>query len=214
MRGIATGANEFFFLTKEQVKILDIPLHYFKRTVGRTRDINSDTLTIYDMDALDSIGRPTFLLTIEDPFEDLPQSLQRYIQQGIEAGLPQRALIGLRKPWYKTEKRVIPELLFAYLGRRNTRFIHNTAQVLPLHCLHCVYTHSKEPQQIKKIWQVLNHPDTLASLGYISKSYGSGALKVEPQNLKRLSIPEYLVDAYDIHPQKKFATHELFTSHD
>lgn len=210
MRGIATGANEFFFLTKEQITKLDIPPRFFKRTVGRTRDISHDTLTMPDMDTLDNIGRPTFLLSVEESFEDLPPPLQRYIQQGVEAGLPQRALIGLRKPWYRTEKRAIPELLFAYLGRRNIRFIRNTAQVLPLHCLHCVYTYSKDPQQIENLWKVFNHPDTLALLGYVSKSYGAGALKVEPQNLKKLPIPEHLVSIYNLQPKNFSPTHDLF----
>jgi methylase of polypeptide subunit release factors len=203
MRGIATGANEFFFLSNRQIEALDIPMQFFRRTVGRTRDIAGDTITLKDLDELDAAGRPTFLLTIEQPFETLPISLQKYLQYGIELGLTNRSLIRTRKPWYKMEKRVIPEILFAYLGRRNTRFIKNQADVIPLHCLHCVNTYSKDPYQINSLWYILNHPDTLSALNTVSKSYGSGALKAEPRNLAKLPIPEHLVEMYGLIPKSR-----------
>jgi adenine-specific DNA-methyltransferase len=161
------------------------------------------------MARLNEIGRPTLLLSVEKPLELLPGSVRHYLQMGGELGLPQRALIRQRKPWYKQEKRAVPELLFAYLGRRSTRFIKNEASVLPLHCLHCVYTHSKNPQQIHALWQALNHPDTLANLHFVSKSYGSGALKAEPQNLAQLPIPDHIVEKFGLLPQAASASKQM-----
>jgi hypothetical protein len=100
-------------------------------------------------------------------------------------------------------------MLFAYLGRRSTRFIKNEAGVVPLHCLHCVYTHSKNPQQIHALWQALNHPDTLANLPFVSKSYGSGALKAEPQNLAKLPIPDHLIEKFRLLPRYRVADEQL-----
>ncbi len=198
MRGVATGANEFFFLTRQQAKDLQIPEEFLKLTVGRTRDVTSGTLTQADMRKLDESSRPTLLLSIDKPFAELPRQVIAYLEKGIESGVSERVLVGLRNPWYKAEKRAIPEMLFAYLGRRNLRFIKNDAGVIPLHCLHCVYTRSKAETQIENLWQVLNHPDTLANLQFVSKSYGSGALKAEPQKLKNLAIPDYLIEKYKL----------------
>lgn len=201
MRGIATGATEFFFLTEEQIKANGLSFDFFLRSVGRTRDVQSDQLTLADLEALEKSGRPTWLLSIGQPYDTLPAAMKTYLQKGLELGFPERALIKPRNPWYKTEKRAIPEMLFAYLGRRNTRFIKNEAGVVPLHCLHCVYTYSKASKQVENLWKVLNHPDTLANLSYVSKSYGSGALKAEPQNLKNLSLPEHLVKHFGLIPK-------------
>ncbi|GAB4494634.1 MAG: N-6 DNA methylase [Saprospiraceae bacterium] len=203
MRGIATGANEFFFLNEAQIAELGLPREYFKRTIGRTRDVESDILTEKHLQELDKNGRPTLLLSIDESFDSLPAALRFYLKKGEEWGLPERALIRQRKPWYKQEKRAVPELLFAYLGRRSTRFIKNEAGVVPLHCLHCVYTHSKNPQQIHALWQALNHSDTLSNLHFVSKSYGSGALKAEPQNLAKLPIPEHIVEKFGLLPKYK-----------
>lgn len=209
MRGIATGANEFFFLTSQQVSDLELPRRYFKKAIGRTRDVSGAVLTENDLEILDQSGRPTWLLALEEPFESLPKKIQSYLNSGEGLGLPKRALIGQRKPWYKQEKRPVPEMLFAYLGRRSTRFILNEAKIVPLHCLHCVYTYEKNSRQVKALWQALNHPDTLANLQFVSKSYGSGALKAEPQNLAKLPIPDHIVEKFGLLPRQTHSDKQM-----
>ncbi len=213
MRGIATGANHFFFLTKEQVDALQIPEQYLKRAVGRTRDVKGDAITNTILEALNEGKRPTYLLSIgKEKSTVLPQSLQEYLQEGEGQGLPQKSLIRQRNPWYKMEQRVVPPLLFAYLGRRNTRFIKNEAQVLPLTGFLCVYPHKKEATHINKLWKMLNHQDTIQNLRLVGKSYGSGAIKVEPSGLKKLPIPEHLVEQFqlEITPQTVNGQLKLF----
>jgi hypothetical protein len=149
-----------------------------------------------DLERLENKGRPTYLLNVSEPFDSLPDALKEYILFGEKNKLHSRALVSSRKPWYKTEKRDAPELLFAYLGRRNSRFILNTAGVVPLHCLHCVYLRS--PHRADKIHAVLNHPSVLENLKYVAKSYGSGALKVEPQSLARPEIPVEIAESLHV----------------
>ena len=197
MRGIATGSNEFFFLTAQQVKELGIPKEFLKRAVGRTKDVVESILTIKDVEELDIENRPTYLLSING-HDILPKVILKYLRVGEKMGLPSRSLIQQRKPWYKMEKRAVPPLLFAYLGRRNTRFIKNQAGVLPLTGFLCVYPIYDDKEFIEKLWQALNHPDTLVNLKLVGKSYGSGAIKVEPCNLKRLPIPEHIVKLFEL----------------
>ena len=198
MRGIATGSNEFFFLTENQVKELNIPEIYFKIAIGRTKDITGDILKINDVKKLDSKQRPTRLLSIENQKENLPKPVVQYLKLGEEMGLPNRALIQQRKPWFRMEKREIPQILFTYLGRRNSRFILNQAEVLPLTGFLCVYPFHSDETFTHNLWMALNHPDTIKNLSLVGKSYGSGAIKVEPRNLERLGIPEELVEKYQL----------------
>ena len=200
MRGIATGANEFFFLTRKQVKELKIPGRLLKVAVGRTRDVTGDIITQLDVGKLEETERPTLLFSISSD-DELPKSVEEYLKVGEKQGLPERALIQQRKPWYKMEKREIPPLLFAYLGRRNSRFIKNEAGVLPLTGFLCVYPMYTDEKYVNNLWRVLNHPDTLSNLRLVGKSYGSGAIKVEPRNLARLPIPEHLVEEFNLKRQ-------------
>lgn len=195
VRGVATGANEFFFLSDEQIKDLKIPEKYFVQAIGRTRDVTTDEITQESLEVLRKKGRPTFLLSLNgDPFETYPESLKKYLSEGERLGLPNRPLISQRKPWYKTEIRNVPPFLFAYLGRRNVRFIRNTAGIIPLTGFLCVYPKNEDTEFIERLWKVLNHPETIANLSLIGKSYGDGAIKVEPRALEKLPIPDNVIE--------------------
>jgi hypothetical protein len=195
VRGIATGANEFFFLTSSQIVEYRLDRRFFRRAIGRTRDCPDGTLTSSRLDALDAAGRPTWLLSLDrQPREKLPAPLSAYLQRGEEAGLAQRALIKTRTPWHRMERREEPSLLFAYLGRRDCRFVLNRAGVVPLTGFLCVYPRDRSERHLRNLWQALNHPDTLANLAFVGKSYGGGALKVEPRQLDALEIPQHVLD--------------------
>jgi len=195
VRGVATGANEFFFLTDEQVQQLEIPEKYFVRAIGRTRDVPTEEITQETLDILREKGRPTLLLALNgEPFENYPEKLKNYLLSGEKLGLPQRPLISQRKPWYKTESRLTPPFLFAYLGRRNSRFIRNTAKIIPLTGFLCIYPRNDGNEFNERLWKILSHPDTISNLAMIGKSYGDGAIKVEPRALEKLPIPDSVIE--------------------
>lgn len=194
MRGIATGANEFFFLTARQAQALCIPDEFLIPAVGRTRDVTCDEVTCATITELEQKGRPTLLFAPDGrPLDSFPQSVREYLNQAVAMDIHQRTLIATRRPWYKMESRTAPPFLFAYLGRRNLRFIRNKAAVIPLTGFLCIYPH--RAADTEKLWQALNHPDTIANLRLVGKSYGSGAIKVEPRALERLPIPSHVLAA-------------------
>ncbi|MCI0393699.1 MAG: SAM-dependent methyltransferase [Chloroflexi bacterium] len=195
VRGVATGANAFFFMTDEQAKQIGIPENYFVRAIGRTRDVPTEEITQETLDSLRAKGRPTLLLALNDePFENYPESLKKYLKSGETLGLPQRPLISQRKPWYKMESRPTPPFLFAYLGRRNSRFIRNSAKIIPLTSFLCIYPKSNDREYVERVWKILNNPETIANLSMIGKSYGDGAIKVEPRSLEKLPIPDTVIE--------------------
>ncbi len=197
MRGIATGANEFFFLTKEQAKEKNIPAEFLQIAIGRTRDVNSENITLELIEELEKKGRPTLLFSPDGrKLEDFPFDMKKYLLKGEELGLPEKSLISQRKPWYRMERRVPPTFLFAYLGRRNIRFIKNSMNALPLTGFLCVYSLISEPLFNENLWLALNHPDTLSNLQFVGKSYGSDAIKVEPRSLEKLIIPNQVVEKF------------------
>jgi len=201
VRGIATGANEFFFLTREKAKEAGIPDKYFIPAVGRTRDAEGSYLTKDSLLKLEGKGRPTLLFFPNGSrWDDMPETVKTYILNGEKAGLSKRALISTRQPWYKMEVREIPIFLFSYLGRRNARFIKNEAGIVPLTGFLCVYPRSNDAEYIKKLWTILQDPNTIANLQLVGKSYGSGAIKVEPRSLERLPISSNLVHELGLKP--------------
>lgn len=201
MRGIATGANDFFFLTRQQAVELQLPPELLLPAVGRTRDVAEDQITEATLRRLEEAGRPT-LLFAPDGRElalYLP-AVRAYLRRGEAVGLHERPLIAQRHPWHRMEVRRAPEFLFAYLGRRNARFIRNLAGVMPLTGFLCVYPHRTDAAYVEKLWAVLQRPDTTSNLALVGKSYGAGALKVEPRALERLPLPEAAVTEIGLLP--------------
>jgi hypothetical protein len=199
LRGIATGANEFFFLTRQRASELNIPSELLLPAIGRTRDVTDDRITSQLLEELDRAGRPTLLFAPDGrEIESFPSSVREYLVTGQEAGLNKRPLIAQRRPWYKMEKRRVPPILFAYLGRRNARFIRNFAGVMPLTGFLCVYPRQEDSNFIDRLWKILQHPETVANLNLVGKSYGDGAIKVEPRALEKLPIPSSIVSEIEL----------------
>jgi hypothetical protein len=211
VRGIATGANEFFFLTRKRIAELRLQESYFVRAVGRTRDCRDAALTQDTLDRLENSGRPTWLLKLgAEQKELLPEPLRDYLAIGEKMGFPNRALIATRRPWYKMEHRAPPPLLFAYLGRRDCRFVLNRAGVLPLTGFLCVYPFEESPDHVERLWRAINHPDTIANPHFAAKSYGSGALKAEPRQLDQLLIPRHVLKQVGLDEPAQEQTEDLF----
>ena len=193
-RGIATGANEFFLLTRWRAESVGIPSEFLVPAVARTRDVPGDTVDGWLLDRLDSMGRPTLLFCPDGrPLHQFPRAVRRYLAEAERRGIPERPLIRTRRPWYKMETRKPPAFLFAYLGRRNARFIRNLAGVVPLTGFLCVYPRSEEPSFVEALWHVLTSDEVIRNLASVGKSYGSGCIKVEPRALERLPIPKRLI---------------------
>lgn len=193
MRGIATGDNDFFLLTDEQVRDLRLPQEAVLPVVSRTRNVSGDTLSCKEFDDLGEKGLARWMLALDGrPECKLPPEVQRYLQEGVKRGLPKKALISQRQPWYKMETRVPPPFLFAYLGRRQARFIRNTAGVVPLTGFLCVY--AKPGVDLDELWKVLSSESVRDNLHRVGKSYGSGAIKVEPRALERTPVPQEMIE--------------------
>ena len=188
-------------LTTQQVKELAIPQEFLKLAIGRTKDVIGDKLTIEDIKKLQENNRPTILLSINSE-NNIPEPVTNYLKKGEKLGLPNRPLLKQRKYWYRIEYREVPPILFAYLGRRNSRFIKNEAGVVPLTSFLCIYPIYSDELYITNLCQALNEPETIENLRLVGKSYGSGAIKVEPRNLDKVSIPEHIVDKYNLNRQK------------
>ena len=193
MRGVASGSNEFFLMTKERLDELKLDESYFVRTIPRVRDASEPTITQHLLDVLDANGRPTYLLSIDET-TDIDKHLEEYLSSGIRQGVDNGALVSMRKRWFFMEKRKPVPILFAYLGRRSNRFIEAKTDITPLTGFLCVYP--KPGVDHKKLLKALNHPSSIKELARIGKSYGDGAIKVEPGGLRKMIIPkEALVES-------------------
>ncbi|KOP22543.1 modification methylase SalI (adenine-specific methyltransferase SalI) (M.SalI) [Hapalosiphon sp. MRB220] len=204
-RGLATGANNFFVLTLQQVAAYQIPIEFLKPILPSPRYLLVDEIET------DSMGNPIlqqqlFLLDCHLPFVEVKAHypmLWQYLQIGVNNGISSRYLCKHRSPWYSQERRSPSPFLCTYMGRQDTktgrpfRFILNHSQAIATNVYLMLYPKpvlasalSYHPQKIKLVWQALNKisDQMLMAEGRV---YGGGLYKLEPKELGNVfaSIP-------------------------
>jgi hypothetical protein len=210
MRGIATGANDFFVLADNEVQTRLLE-PFIVRTIHRNREIQDIILDETGWQNLLAEGKRVWLLYLDNTnfnrlsnLEELllgsekpkakdPRSwlsLRDYIAEGERAGYHKRSLVQTRKSWYLMEQREIPPIFFTLLTRGNPRFILNRAGVRPLNMFLLIYPNPKIiiQNEVEILWALLNSEFSLSRLHTVSRTYGGKTLKVEPGELRNLPV--------------------------
>ncbi len=189
VRGIATGANEFFALPTHQVEQRALT-SYVVRTLQRNREIQNIILDEERWQALSGEGKRVWLLYLNGEDVDIQPALQAYLAEGEARGYHRGSLVQTRKHWYAMEQREVPPIFFTILTRGNPRFILNQAGVRPLNMFSLIYPNRwvVEAGATALLWAFLNSHFSLSRLHSVSRTYGGKTLKVEPRELDNLPV--------------------------
>lgn len=205
-RGLATGANQFFILTPQQVSVYQIPTELLRPILPSPRYLSVDEI---EADGMGNpiLDRQLFLLACdlaEDKVKTAYPLLWRYLQTGVKSGVSERYLCRHRSPWYSQENRPASMFLCTYMGREGTksgrlfRFILNHSQATAANVYLMLYPKltlekvlKRNPDLVKVVWQALNtiSGETLTGEGRV---YGGGLHKLEPSELGNTSADNLL----------------------
>lgn len=208
-RGIATGANEFFTLSENEVKIFKIEHEYLKPVVAAARYLKGYDFTKEDWESLKREGKKVYLLwCFKRKDELLGTSVLKYIEWGEARGFNKRYLTSHRRVWYWIEKREPPDAFLVYMFRSGLRFVHNSARACALNTLHCVYFDEKikESSCIKAILAYLNSGPAFELARSTFRVYGGGMYKLEPE--EAMEIP--CIDPHKLSPEWREGLAALF----
>lgn len=192
-RGIATGANDFFIISRHQAKELALPERFLKPILPSPRRLNEPVIEG------DNLGFPLVdeQLVLLDC--DLPEAVVRrsypalwaYLQSG--EGIRQRYLVRLRDPWYSQEHREPAPFLCTYMGRSGKRspfrFFWNRSRAITPNVFLMLYPRGvlkaalvSNPALEETIFRFLQSitPEDLIHNGRV---YGGGLHKLEPAEL-------------------------------
>lgn len=202
-RGIATGANDFFILTGEQVRERDLPSALLRPVFTSPRQLESEIIDA-DSSGTPLVKEPLFLLDSNLSLAEIETgypTAHRYLEEGREAGVADGYLCKSRDIWYQQEKREPAPFLLSYMGRATSkrsspfRFFLNRSQAIATNGFLCLYPKPAlarllqgDPQRHKELLELLNSisAETLKRNG---RSYGGGLQKVEPNELLGLPLP-------------------------
>lgn len=197
-RGVATGANRFFFVSHEVAATLPTKVQRAGLMTLRGVQVTNGRLDLVAWVRLREHGVPCVLLDITEP-DTLDPAVARYLQAGEALGLHERYLCAHRDPWYALEPITPPDLIIAPLITTTTHVAHNTVAALPSNALYGLYANDGvgEPQ-LAALATWLRGPGGLAAIHAHGHRLPGGSVKLEPGDLRTLPIPLAVLDAqYD-----------------
>jgi adenine-specific DNA-methyltransferase len=196
-RGLATGYNRFFILSREQIDRYSLPMGVFKPILPSPRHLKSNEI-LADPNRNPIMDSQLFLLDCKLPEQDIREqypSLWHYLQLGEARGAHERYLCSHRSPWYVQENRPPPEFFCTYMGRtyekhnRPFRFIINYSNATASNVYLLMYAKpmlaygfEDRPPLMNQVWEYLNNISPAVMLGE-GRVYGGGLFKLEPSEL-------------------------------
>jgi len=194
-RGLASGSNEFFILTPQEVSEHMIPLEFLTPILPSPRHIIGEVVE-GDVDGLPCLKRRLFLFGSKlDAFRiraEFPAAW-KYIERGRTMNVHAGYLCQHRKPWYAQEERPAAPILCTYISRliggRPFRFIRNRSRATANNVYLMLYPKAQlariaanDPTLMDRVCEALNQIDGTI-LRREGRVYGGGLYKLEPKEL-------------------------------
>ncbi len=185
-RGIATGANDFFALSKSTLKELNIDNRNCCKCITKSPQITKAIFTEDDFNALTDADKPIYCLDVKD--ED-NLAIINYLKQGEKLGYHQRHLTKNRSPWYKIESRKPASILFGVFSRGRLKAIRNLTTAVNFTCFHGFYPNMFGQPLIDKLFVYLLSDIGQEIIKTNKRSYGNNLDKFEPGDLNESLCP-------------------------
>jgi adenine-specific DNA-methyltransferase len=186
MRGIATGANDFFALTKSKIEDLNIDDNNLCECITKSQQIRKAIFTRDDFCTLYNADKPVYCLDVKDHEK---QEIRNYIKQGEILKYHTRYLTKTRSPWYKIECRKPAPILFGVFSRGRLKVIRNLTTVINFTCFHSFYPNMFGEQLINKLFVYLLSDTGQEIIKTNKRSYGDNLDKFEPGDLNDSFCP-------------------------
>lgn len=182
-RGVATGANEMFFLSDAQAQ--QLPADVLLPAIPSLRLFDGDELDEKAHAAMLESGTRGWLLAIP-PHYALEGALAQYVDQH-EASVADRHLAKQRSRWYVITDLPRPELLVSPLSKTRFKVVLNRIRAVPSNnLLGITMRNGGNPRTLAR-W--LRSTEGQQALLGVSRRYHGGSHKLEPGDLRSVRVP-------------------------
>jgi len=188
VRGIATGANDYFTFSKSKAVENGINDKYLLPCICKALDVKNKFFTKNDFVKLVNNNRKVFLFDAIGSNED---KVKDYIKKGEKLGIHQKYLTSCRTPWYSIENRPPAPIWVSVFNRTGLKFIRNEANISNLTTFHCIYPVQSNLFDNIKIDLLFAYLITDVAKEIFednSREYGNGLQKFEPNDLNEAQM--------------------------
>lgn len=186
IRGIATGANEFFALKPSRAAELGLAESETTPCVAKSAQIRTPFFADADFDRLTERDERTLLFNIVGRPSDAARA---YIRLGETLGYDQRYITRNRNLWYRLEKREPSPILVGVFSRGGYKAIRNETAALNLTCFHGFRPNAVGERYIDHLFLYLSSAVGRRIVSLSARMYGDSLSKFEPNDLNAASAP-------------------------
>jgi hypothetical protein len=185
--GYVTGHNGFFNLGTREARARALDPRHLRRAVFRGRALRGALFKDEDWARAAQKGDAGWLFDPTDPGDP---AVAAYLREGEASGVPLRAKVARRTPWYRVTRTQPPELLLTAMAGGPPRLALPCNPVAASNTLHGVWRLSATPAASAAALALA----ALSSLTELSAeleghALGGGLLKLEPSEALRLVLP-------------------------
>ena len=185
-RGIATGANEFFALTKSKIEEFGLVEKNICKCITKSPQLKKYVFTEDDFYSLYNDDKPVHCLDVKE-CEDF--NVRKYIEIGEQQELHKRYLTKNRKPWYKIEHRRPSPILFGVFNRGRLKVIRNYSKAINFTCFHSFYPNMFGEGIVNKLFVYFLSDLGQSIIKLNKRNYGNNLDKLEPGDLNDCLCP-------------------------
>ena len=182
VRGIATGANNYFSFNLSKARKYNIDEQYLLPCVCHSVDVQGNFFTKENFEELKQKDKNVFLINAVNSENE---NVTKYLIKGEQEKINKKFLTANRNPWYSLEKRPPAPIWVSVFNRTGLRFIRNEANVSNLTTFHCIYPQSNMFANISidLLFAYLMTDTARQIFEDNSREYGNGLQKFEPNDL-------------------------------
>jgi adenine-specific DNA-methyltransferase len=182
VRGIATGANDYFMFSKLKAQKYNIPETCLLPCISRSNDVKNSFFTRTLFDELVLQDKNVFLLDVKGSND---KNVKMYIELGIQEGVHEIYLTSKRNPWFSIENRPPSPIWVSVFNRNGLRFIRNEANISNLTTFHCIYPTLSSISNPELFFAYLLTSVAIDIFNDNRREYGNGLQKFEPNDLNK-----------------------------
>lgn len=188
VRGIATGANDYFTFSISKAEKHKIPANNLLPCICKAIDSKKSFFLKEDFDELVSNDKSAFLL---NAIAATDINTNNYLRLGEEQEINRKFLTSKRNPWYSLENRPPAPIWVSVFNRNGLRFIRNEANISNLTTFHCIYPSKSnlfDNINIDLLFAYLLTDVAKQIFEDNCREYGNGLQKFEPNDINKAQM--------------------------
>lgn len=184
--GVVTGDNDFFLLSEEQRSSAKLGPRHFQRVVSKFTDLGGGFHFEQSNGAQDRLNAERIWLLCPKP-TSVDRPLTKYLDAYPKAAITKNKTMGKRMDWQVPQLGAAPEAFFQYMGKQGPRIVLNEAGHYCTNTIHRIFfTKRLSKAKRRAICLSLHSSYSQLSAEFEGRQYGSGVLKLEPSEVRRL----------------------------